>query len=106
VIDHAVQVVKGGGDGIENLVVSCWGCNGHKFTNTTAYDSKSATIVELFNPRINVWSEHFKWSQDSLTLEGVSPIGRASVDKLKLNREGLRNLRSVLKVVGLHPLNS
>ncbi|MDF1755132.1 MAG: HNH endonuclease signature motif containing protein [Verrucomicrobiales bacterium] len=103
VIDHAIPLVKDGTDRLDNLVVCCWGCNGHKFTSTTAYDIETATIVDLFNPRIHEWNEHFRWSNDSTFIEGSSPVGRASIDKLNLNRDGLLNLRSVLKVVGLHP---
>ncbi len=34
---------------------------------------------------------------------GISPSGRATVNRLQLNREGLVNLRRVLVDAGLHP---
>jgi hypothetical protein len=33
----------------------------------------------------------------------ITPIGRTTVDALKLNREGLVNLRQILFSVGAHP---
>jgi hypothetical protein len=45
-----------------------------------------------------------KISADTFTeLLGISPIGRARVQKLQLNRRGLINLRQVFVQVGLHP---
>jgi hypothetical protein len=34
---------------------------------------------------------------------GTTPTGRATVEELKLNRDGVVNLRRVLVVVQLHP---
>jgi len=34
---------------------------------------------------------------------GLTPTGRATVEVLKLNREGLVNLRQVLYAAGKHP---
>ena len=34
---------------------------------------------------------------------GITPIGRATIVKLKLNRSGVNNLRVALKKLGLHP---
>ena len=34
---------------------------------------------------------------------GITPIGRATIVKLKLNRSGVKNLRVALKKLGLHP---
>jgi hypothetical protein len=35
---------------------------------------------------------------------GVSPTGRATIEALDLNRNGIVNLRRVLRKLGLHPL--
>jgi hypothetical protein len=43
------------------------------------------------------------WSEDALTLVGVSVIGRATIERLRLNRTGVVNLRALLKGSGLHP---
>jgi len=59
--------------------------------------------VPLFNPRKNEWSENFEWSADALSMIGITAIGRASVETLKLNREALVNLREITKLTGEHP---
>ena len=49
------------------------------------------------------WSEHFTWIDDYTSIEGVTPTGRATAAALKLNREGLVNMRRVLYAIGEHP---
>jgi len=38
-----------------------------------------------------------------LTLLGLTPTGRATIAALRLNREGVINLRRALKLEGKHP---
>jgi hypothetical protein len=45
----------------------------------------------------------FGWSDDFTLIVGLTPIGRATVEALQLNREGLVNLRQVLYAMGIHP---
>ena len=101
--EHIIPSVKGGKDELGNLAWSCLGCNFHKFTATTAIDLISEEIVDLFHPRQDTWSDHFKWSTDTTQLIGLTAKGRATIGRLKLNREGLVNLRRVLREAGVHP---
>jgi hypothetical protein len=57
----------------------------------------------LFHPRQQHWGDHFQWSQDYLTVVGLTPTGRATVEALQLNRPGVVNLRGLLYRVGKHP---
>jgi hypothetical protein len=57
----------------------------------------------LFNPRQDNWNEHFAWADDYTVVRGLTAAGRATVAALRLNREGLANLRWVLYVIGEHP---
>ena len=43
--------------------------------------------VALFNPRTQVWEEHFRWASDKQTIEGLTQIGRATVATLSMNSE-------------------
>jgi len=43
------------------------------------------------------------WSDDSTLVLGLTPIGRATVATLCLNREGVLNLRRTLYTLGEHP---
>ena len=101
--EHIFPVAKGGKDVLENLAWSCLGCNFYKFTATHAFDLLTGEIVSLFNPRHDVWNAHFQWQENCTTLLGLTPIGRATILRLKLNRQGLVNLRKVLFEAGKHP---
>lgn len=103
VMDHIVPLSLGGRTVSENLAFACPGCNMHKAVQKTALDPLTGRAAALFNPRGQEWSDHFGWSEDSSEIIGRTPTGRATVEALQLNREGLRNLRGVLKLVGYHP---
>lgn len=102
-VEHIWPRVAGGLTVADNLAFACQGCNGHKATRLTAFDSVSGTAVSLFNPRQQVWREHFCWGEGSTEVLGLTPIGRATVVALQLNRLGLVNLRRVLHANGFHP---
>lgn len=53
-------------------------------------------MVSLFHPRKDNWKDHFKWSDDFLFMEGVTPTGRATIIRLKTNRTAIVNLRKIL----------
>ena len=105
VMEHIIPVSAGGETSLTNLALACGGCNGHKYTKVDAVDSVSQARVALFHPRQQPWSNHFGWSTDYLTLIGLTAIGRATVEALKLNRPGVINLRRLLLLAGLYPLN-
>ena len=59
--------------------------------------------IEHILPRLDSWRDHFRWNEDFSFIIGISPKGRATVEKLQLNREGVVNLRKVLFLNGEHP---
>lgn len=101
--EHSLPRHSGGTNALDNLALSCQACNNHKFTSTNALDPGSGLIVPLFHPRRDKWSDHFSWSEDFLLIEGRTPTGRATVNKLQINRASVINLRRVLKMDGKHP---
>lgn len=102
-LDHIIPREAGGLTIAENLAQSCQGCNGHKAARTLATDPVTGLLVSLFHPRQQRWEEHFAWSEDYLRITGLTPVGRATLELLQLNREGLINMRRVLYAVGEHP---
>jgi hypothetical protein len=102
-VEHIIPLIKGGKNTLDNLAFARQGCNNRKFTSTEAFDPISQTTVPLFNPRQHQWTEHFAWSNDGALILGLTPVGRASVEKLQLNRTGLVNLRRILFEAGEHP---
>ena len=102
-VEHIIPLSRGGANTLENLAFACQGCNNRKYTNTEAVDPVTQAIVPLFHPRQNRWCDHFAWSDDYSLILGLTPIGRATVEKLRLNRAGLVNLRRILVEAGEHP---
>lgn len=74
-----------------------------KKDKTEAPDPLTRQLAPLFNPRIDNWTEHFQWNDDDLYIIGITPMGRATVNRLKVNRDGNVNLRRLLILADLHP---
>lgn len=102
-IEHIIPLAKGGETILINLAYAYDGCNGHKYDKTSGVDPYHQTEGRLFHPRSDLWEDHFEWSEDYAQVIGRTPIGRATVATLKLNRSGLVNARHVFILVGLHP---
>lgn len=102
-IEHIIPRSKGGQDDLENLALACQGCNNRKYVDTDAIDPVTGDLVPLFHPRLDEWSEHFAWHESLTLIVGLTSIGRASVEKLQLNRSGVVNLRHLLHEIGEHP---
>ena len=102
-VEHIIPVAQMGGSELDNLALACQGCNSHKYTSVEAVDPASGVRVPRYNPRRDAWQQHFVWSDDFSVIIGVTPTGRATVVKLRLNRDGVVNLRAVLSGIGKHP---
>ena len=102
-IEHIQPRSKQGSSSLENLALACQGCNNHKFTRTRAVDPVTELSVALFHPRRHQWREHFAWHTDARHVIGLTSIGRATVETLRLNRPGLVGLRQALIAIGIHP---
>jgi hypothetical protein len=102
-VEHIIPRACGGTDDLDNLALACQGCNRRKYTDTEAIDPISGERVPLSHPRRNLWRDHFAWSDDFILLIGLTPIGRATIERLQLNRDGVVNLRRVLHLIDAHP---
>ena len=102
-VEHITPRSAGGTDALENLAMSCQGCNNRKYTALEAIDPVTGMRVGLYHPRLEAWTSHFVWSADTTLMIRLTPTGRASIMRLELNRSGLVNLRRALVVAGLHP---
>lgn len=105
-VEHIKPRQAGGETILENLAWSCFGCNGHKHTKTQATDPETGEKIELYHPRKQAWSEHFNWSDDFTLVVGKTACGRATVEAVRLNRNGVINLRVLLRGANLHPPDS
>ena len=102
-VDHIVPLADGGGDNFDNLALACFHCNRRKSARQVAFDPQTGQEVEIFNPRVHSWSDHFKWSDDGLLIVPFTSIGRATSSLLDLNRERVLPIRGADVLVGRHP---
>ncbi|MCB0084943.1 MAG: HNH endonuclease [Caldilineaceae bacterium] len=102
-IEHIIPIAAGGGSEIDNLWLACELCNGAKGMKTHAVDPLTIATVALFHPRLQQWSDHFRWSEDGTRILGITPNGRATVAALKLNRPSLVAARKWWVSAGWHP---
>jgi len=102
-IEHIIPKSQGGESRLDNLALSCQSCNNHKYTKTEGVDPLSGQIVPLYHPRRHQWASHFAWNDDCTLIIGLTPIGRATVETIRLNKLGLANLRRILYAAGKHP---
>ena len=82
-IDHIIAEKHGGQTIEENLALSCALCNKYKGSDLTSIDDETGEIVRFFNPRTDIWSEHFKIENE--TYIGLTPNARATIRLLQIN---------------------
>jgi hypothetical protein len=107
-IDHIQPQSLGGSDTLDNLALACRRCNERRYNFTTGIDPETEAEASLFNPRQQIWSEHFLWSADTLKIIGKTPSGRATCNRLDLNDERreepfIQNARRQWIAGQLHP---
>ncbi len=91
-VDHIIAIKHGGESSEGNLALSCMLCNRYKGADISSIDHESGMISSLFNPRIDIWNDHFLIDQGYLV--GLTAAGRATIKLLRLNeptRIGERN---------------
>lgn len=102
-IEHILPLAAGGKTVLDNLALACPACNRYKGSRQSAVDAQTGQDVPMFNPRVQHWADHFLWSDDLSEVIGQTPIGRATVDALRMNRPAVRHYRAALQALGLHP---
>ncbi|HXG91619.1 MAG TPA: HNH endonuclease signature motif containing protein [Blastocatellia bacterium] len=102
-LDHIVPRSRGGPANYENLCLACPRCNQVRQDRTEAIDPRTKRRVRLFNPRTDLWEEHFRWSADYTRIFGKTPTGRATVAALKMNSAIIRQARQLWWLLDLIP---
>ncbi len=103
-IEHIIPISKGGNNDESNLWLACPLCNRYKSDKTIGIDLETRETVKLFNPRNQVWSEHFCWTEDGLRIVGKTPTGRATAAVLHLSDDpDALEVRSYWVLAGWHP---
>jgi len=103
VIEQIIPEGLGGESTEANLCLSCRSCNEYKGDRTEGADPVSGDAIRLFHRRADDWREHFVWSPDGTRVEDLTPIGRATVVALRMNRPLTIQARRLWVRAGWHP---
>lgn len=102
-IEHIIPEALGGLSVEENLFLACPICNSHKSQRIDAVDPDNLIVVPFFNPRTEVWHEHFEWIEDGAVIRGKPSKGRATVAALNMNHPDIVAARRLWVMAGWHP---
>ena len=84
---------------MENLVLQCPSCSLRKSNKLAAVDPVTGVEVPLFHPLRDDWQAHFALRPDG-TCVGLTPVGRATVDALRMNDPLPRTARAMQAAFG------
>ena len=94
-VDHIVPKKIGGSDDLDNLAFACRNCNVRKGFAQQASDPDTRQFVTLFNPRTDVWDDHFRLDINTFKIDGVTAQGRATTRRLGMNPKQAASARTV-----------
>jgi hypothetical protein len=101
-IEHIRSIKHGGKNDLENLAYACPHCNQNKGSDIATFLSdESNEIIRLFNPRTDIWANHFENNIGQII--GLSNIGIATSKLLDFNQIERLILRKELFSIGLYP---
>jgi hypothetical protein len=103
-IDHIVPMSSSGRTELTNLALACVSCSLRKGARRSGIDPETREAAALFNPRQMSWRLHFRW--DGVRVVGLSPVGRATIDALQLNRLLAQAIRREEEIQNRHPAPS
>ena len=85
-VEHIYPLSLGGQTEFENLCLACPTCNRHKANRINDLTDEGAES-RLFHPQRDSWLDHFDWSVNSTVIVGLTDIGIATVNALRMNRQ-------------------
>lgn len=102
-LDHIVPRSKGGSCALSNCALACFPCNNAKAAHITGADPDTGGEEPLFHPRKQIWAGHFAWTADHSRVRGLTPTGRATMARLKMNERSRVAARSLWVATGIWP---
>lgn len=94
-VDHIIPPRHGGSNEMSNLAWACFRCNNYKGTDIATYDLDSEEAVFLFNPRQQLWDEHFYCNSEGV-IKSKTSIGKATARLLQMNNAQRIEMRHAL----------
>jgi hypothetical protein len=102
-VDHIEPHTRGGSDSSDNLCFACPNCNNSKGTLVSFLDPMTEQETPLFNPRTQIWSEHFSWADDKAAIIGLTACLRATIEALRMNQPESLDFRRLMASISMYP---
>ncbi len=103
-VDHIIAEKHSGETSFDNLALACTNCNRAKGSDLGTL--VNGVLVRFFNPRSDIWAEHFTLGHDGITIVAKSEIGLATVRILALNTNDRLLEREMLQEAHRFPTKS
>jgi len=82
-VDHIIARKHHGPTTAENLAFACFHCNNFKGDNIAGLDPIDSSLTRLFNPRIDCWSDHFRFNRGEII--PLTAVGRTTLYVVNMN---------------------
>jgi hypothetical protein len=102
-VEHVVPTSRKGADHESNLALACRSCNLLKSDHVTGPDEMTRAEVRLFHPRQDRWEDHFEIDSKTGEIRGLTPVGRATVARFRMNSAVQMEARRQWMRLGLFP---
>lgn len=102
-VEHIVPAGFSGKNTDDNLAMACRSCNLFNADCREAIDPETGSASQLFNPRVDDWMENFSVDQTTGTILGLTPRGRATIQRLRMNTPSRLEARRQWARLGLFP---
>jgi hypothetical protein len=100
-MEHVIAEKHGGATSFDNLALACPHCNRYKGTDLGSLDPETGVLTPFFNPRTQVWSDHFRL--EGARLIPLTAEARVTVAILQLNHSDRLIERERLTQAGQYP---
>jgi HNH endonuclease len=94
-VDHVISEKHGGSTTADNLAYACSVCNLRKGSDIASLTS-AGILTRLYNPRADVWSQHFALS--GAVIVPRTAIGEVTASLLQLNGERVLERQELIDV--------
>lgn len=101
-VDHFIPLSIGGSREPENLVLACRACNAYKAFHQLGLIER-VEVERLFNPRRDVWEDHYRFNSETFEIEDLTEIGRGTVNRLRMNSSVQIQARQLWVRFGIFP---
>lgn len=100
-VDHILAIKHGGLTEFDNLAYCCIRCNRNKGTDLVTVLDDRKTFVPLFNPRADIWEEHFETHLGVISAK--TDVGEATIKLLNFNTIERIIGRQLMEEAGVYP---